>query len=78
MATGSDSGHLGVWDKRATSGTASGGANVAFLRPAHAQIGDGKVSSPKGAGRDDVDGAECVTSLEVRGPAGENSRGRCY
>ncbi|CAM9455613.1 unnamed protein product [Scytosiphon promiscuus] len=65
VATGSDSGHLGVWDKRAKSGAASRGANVALLRPAHAQTGDGKGSSPRSGGRGDVDGAECVTSLEM-------------
>jgi len=62
VATGSDEGYVGLWDRRAKDG--AGGANVAFLRPAHAQAGDGKESSPGGrSGK--PDGAECVTSLEV-------------
>ncbi|CAM9564966.1 unnamed protein product [Pylaiella littoralis] len=62
VATGSDDGFVGIWDKRVKS---TGGANVAFLKPAHAQTGDGKESSPRGRGKPDL--AECVTSLEMDG-----------
>lgn len=58
---------MGLWDRRAKDG--AGGANVAFLRPAHAQIRDGKESSPGGRGGK-PDGAECVTSLEVSEESG--------
>lgn len=62
VATGSDDGYVGVWDSRVRDGAA--GANVALLKPAHAQVGDGKESSPGGQGSK-PDCAECVTSLEA-------------
>jgi len=63
VATGSDDGYVGVWDSRAKG--AAAGANVALLRPAHAETGDGKEVSTDGpAGK--LDGAECVTGLEAR------------
>eukprot|EP00903_Cladosiphon_okamuranus_P022603 g20798.t1 len=64
VATGSDDGYVGVWDRRVKP--AAAGANVVLLRPAHAQTGDGKEGSPGGRGGK-PDGAECVTSLEMDG-----------
>lgn len=62
VATGSDDGYVGVWDRRVKDVTA--GANVVLLRPAHAQTGGGKEGPPGGRGsKPDI--AECVTSLEV-------------
>lgn len=62
VATGSDDGYVGVWDSRVKN--AAAGANIALLRPAHAQAGDGKEASP-GARDSKPDNAACVTSLEV-------------
>lgn len=62
VATGSDDGYVGVWDSRVKD--AAAGANVALLKPAHAQTGDVKEASPGGRGSK-LDGAECVTCLEA-------------
>ena len=67
MATGSDDGYIGLWDRRVKSG--ADGANVAHLRPMHTLSGDGKTAHPpgrRGAGGVADNGGDCVTRLEVR------------
>lgn len=61
MATGSEDGYVGIWDRRMK--TDAGGANAAFFRPAHIKAGDRNGASPQeGVGSD---GEAWVSSLEV-------------
>ena len=61
VATGSEDGSVGIWDRRVNNG--SNGANATFLKPTHVKAGDGNEGSPReGVGSD---GEAWVSSLEV-------------